>query len=208
MRPNIASLAVWLLAVGLAACTPRGAGIADRPLGGGMAGCTHPTTAQAAPLPGASTAIRLRSGCGDAGDDSAAEDALRGMFQEQEAFFEQKPPQGRASYCRPSDGQLVQLVTARRNPLWGHLLWNAARVIADYIEGDQTLVLGKSVLELGAGAGLPAIVAALNGAKCVTITDYPDGDLVECMTQNVAQNIPPSSNCLVHVRGYKVCHKF
>jgi nicotinamide N-methyltransferase len=80
--------------------------------------------------------------------------------------------------------------------------------MADYIEGNPAIVLGKSVLELGAGAALPAIVAALNGAKCVTITDYPDGDLVESMTQNVAQNISPSSNCVVHVRGYKVCHKF
>jgi nicotinamide N-methyltransferase len=133
---------------------------------------------------------------------------LREMFEEPAAFFEPPPPPGSASYRRPSNGQLVQLVTAGRSPLWGHIVWNAGRVMADYIEGNPAIVLGKSVLELGAGAALPAIVAALNGAKCVTITDYPDGDLVESMTQNVAQNISPSSNCVVHVRGYKVCHKF
>ena len=172
-----------------------------------MAGCTHTPMAQAAPLRGASAAGSLRGGCGDA-DDAAAEDALREMFEEPAAFFEPPPPPGSASYRRPSNGQLVQLVTAGRSPLWGHIVWNAGRVMADYIEGNPAIVLGKSVLELGAGAALPAIVAALNGAKCVTITDYPDGDLVESMTQNVAQNISPSSNCVVHVRGYKVCHKF
>jgi predicted nicotinamide N-methyase len=45
-------------------------------------------------------------------------------------------------------------------------VWNAARVLSDLFEADPGHVRDKTVLELGAGAALPSIVAALNGAKC------------------------------------------
>jgi nicotinamide N-methyltransferase len=41
------------------------------------------------------------------------------------------------------------------------------------------------VLELGAGAGLPSIVCALNGATQVVVTDYPDAELVENLEYNI-----------------------
>lgn len=44
---------------------------------------------------------------------------------------------------------------------------------------------GKSVLELGAGAGLPSLVCALNGASRVVVTDYPDTDLIENLRYNI-----------------------
>lgn len=68
----------------------------------------------------------------------------------------------------------------------GHLLWNAGRTISDYLEGNASALLsGRNVLELGAGAGLPGIVSAINGASTVVVTDYPDPDLIE----NIAYNI-------------------
>ena len=45
-------------------------------------------------------------------------------------------------------------------------MWNAARVLSDYIEAEPEHVRDQNVLELGAGAALPSIVAALNGARC------------------------------------------
>jgi nicotinamide N-methyltransferase len=42
------------------------------------------------------------------------------------------------------------------------------------------------VLELGAGSGLPSLVCAINGAKQVVVTDYPDADLVENLRYNVS----------------------
>ncbi|KAH9010147.1 nicotinamide N-methyltransferase [Lactarius hengduanensis] len=74
------------------------------------------------------------------------------------------------------------------HPLWGHYLWNAARVLARYLERTPTLYRGLDVLELGAGAGLPGLVVAKSGARNVVLTDYPDRALVDNMAHNVAQN--------------------
>ena len=43
----------------------------------------------------------------------------------------------------------------------------------------------KTVLELGAGAGLPSLVCALNGASQTVVTDYPDPELVENLQYNI-----------------------
>jgi EEF1A N-terminal glycine/lysine methyltransferase len=48
-------------------------------------------------------------------------------------------------------------------------------VIAEFLESHASeFVKDKYVLEFGAGAGLPSIVSALNGAAGVLVTDYPD----------------------------------
>ena len=50
----------------------------------------------------------------------------------------------------------------------GHLLWNAGRVVSEYLEDDAArLIEGKDVLELGAGAGLPSLICAGRGARTV-----------------------------------------
>ena len=49
------------------------------------------------------------------------------------------------------------------------------------------------MLELGAGAGLPAIVAAYLGAEQVLVTDYPDADLVENLEWNIRENCPQTT---------------
>lgn len=57
--------------------------------------------------------------------------------------------------------------------------------MASHFEANPSLVHNRTVLELGAGAGLPSIVAATLGAHRVVVTDYPDPDLVETMWRNV-----------------------
>lgn len=42
------------------------------------------------------------------------------------------------------------------------------------------------MLELGAGAGLPSLVAAILGARRVVVTDYPDADLIANLNHNIA----------------------
>ena len=41
------------------------------------------------------------------------------------------------------------------------------------------------MLEFGAGAGLPSLVCAINGAEKVVVTDYPDEDLIENLRHNI-----------------------
>lgn len=71
---------------------------------------------------------------------------------------------------------------AKHHSLWAEFIYNAARVLADLIDHHtpqsvlETLpkidVTDKKCLELGAGAGLPGLMAALCGAREVVISDY------------------------------------
>ncbi|KAI5449142.1 Protein N-terminal and lysine N-methyltransferase efm7 [Naganishia albida] len=84
----------------------------------------------------------------------------------------------------------IQLVGS--NPLWGHVLWNAAVSTADYFlrleSSSPGSVKGRSVLELGAGGGLPSLVAACCGAEKVCVTDYPEEALLDNLRHNVREN--------------------
>ena len=87
----------------------------------------------------------------------------------------------------------------------GHFLWNAARVLSEYLQRHaDVLSRDKDVLELGAGAGLPSFVMATLGAKNVVITDYPDQDLLENLKYNISTTIPllPSPKPTIAVEGY------
>lgn len=50
----------------------------------------------------------------------------------------------------------------------------------------ESEIRNKNVLELGAGAGLPSLVAAVLGAQKVVVTDYPDADLISNIEHNIA----------------------
>lgn len=77
---------------------------------------------------------------------------------------------------------------------------------ADYLEDRaHEWVRCKDLLELGAGAGLPSVVCALNGARTVVVTDYPDPDLVQNLRVNASvgeDHLRPSPSPL-HVEGYR-----
>jgi nicotinamide N-methyltransferase len=119
-----------------------------------------------------------------------------------------------------ADPNKIKIRLVGKHPLWGHFLWNAGKVMADYLDNPQ-IVSGKRyiiynrdlslcrVLELGAGGALPSIVAHLQGASKVVITDYPDADLVENMTYNVKANTKDSAieseTVVVTVRKLLLC---
>jgi len=85
----------------------------------------------------------------------------------------------------------------------GHLLWNAGRSISDYLEDHaSTLIQNKTVLELGAGAGLPSLVCAIRGACQVVVSDYPDIELVENLRHNISDCALLSSQSNIHAEGY------
>ena len=59
------------------------------------------------------------------------------------------------------------------------------------------------MLELGAGAGLPSLVCAINGAKQVVVTDYPDADLIENLRYNIehCDQLPEQKKIIAEVCG-------
>ncbi|KAI4688029.1 uncharacterized protein J4E84_004957 [Alternaria hordeiaustralica] len=116
---------------------------------------------------------------------SEADEEGLNLFQEPTDFYEPEKQATFASHQLLSGKELtVRLVG--HNPLWGHFLWNAGRTISEYLEENaKELVENRTVLELGAGAGLPSLVCALNGAAQTVVTDYPDAELVENLQYNV-----------------------
>ena len=70
-------------------------------------------------------------------------------------------------------------------------------------EQSDKYLLRRSVLELGAGAGLPSLVAAVNGATVIVVTDYPENQLIENLRHNVKKCldlVPCPGN--VHAQSY------
>ncbi|XP_055967520.1 protein N-lysine methyltransferase METTL21A isoform X1 [Sorex fumeus] len=67
------------------------------------------------------------------------------------------------------------------------VVWDAAVVLATYLETGAVELQGRSAVELGAGTGLVGIVAALLGAH-VTITDRKVA--LEFLKSNVQANLP------------------
>ncbi|XP_078465087.1 protein N-lysine methyltransferase METTL21A isoform X2 [Lampetra planeri] len=86
---------------------------------------------------------------------------------------------------------------------WGRLgvaavVWDAAVVLATYLELGAVEVKGKRVLELGAGTGLVGIVAALLGASSVSITDR--APVLGFIQENVDANLGAGERSRVAVR--------
>ncbi|KAI9694698.1 MAG: nicotinamide n-methyltransferase [Bathelium mastoideum] len=124
------------------------------------------------------------------------------MFKEPDGFYEAEKPHTTETHTMIS-GKALTLRLVGHSPLWGHLLFNAGRVISHYVEERaDAIVNGKDVLELGAGAGAPSLVCALKGARTVVSTDYPDTELIENLRWNMdhCSLLPTLQN--IHVEGY------
>ncbi|CZR60946.1 probable NNT1 Putative nicotinamide N-methyltransferase, has a role in rDNA silencing and in lifespan determination [Phialocephala subalpina] len=106
------------------------------------------------------------------------------LFTEPSDYYPPSPKPTSQTHTLLS-GQILHLRLVGHNPLWGHHLWQAGRLVSTYLEKNSSLVKGKTVLELGAGAGLPSLVCAGLGAKTVVVTDYPDAELVQNLQLNI-----------------------
>lgn len=126
------------------------------------------------------------------------------MFAEPEDFLPPPPESHFVTYERDADESpnKITLKLVGKSPLWGHLLWNAGKYTAQYLDKHaERLVTGKKVLELGAAAGLPSLICGVNNALKVLCTDYPDPDLLSHIQYNVdhCEGLDPSK---VLVRGF------
>ncbi|KAH6617003.1 hypothetical protein F5144DRAFT_585184 [Chaetomium tenue] len=106
------------------------------------------------------------------------------LFQDPEDYYPPTPPPTTQTYTT-TKGDIITLHLVGHSPTEAHHLWNGSRVMASHFETHPSLVQGRTVLELGAGAGLPSIMAACLGARRVVVTDFPDADLIETMWRNV-----------------------
>ncbi|XGW16475.1 hypothetical protein V3C99_001717 [Haemonchus contortus] len=70
------------------------------------------------------------------------------------------------------------------------VLWDSAIVLSNYLVAHTELVRGRRVLELGAGIGLPSIMAAKLSAKEVTATDQPSA--LSLLEENLIANLDDS----------------
>ncbi|KUI53540.1 Protein N-methyltransferase nnt1 [Cytospora mali] len=117
-----------------------------------------------------------------------------GLFDEPEDYYPPSPKPTMQTYTT-HQGQTINLHLVGYSPTEAHHLWNGSRVISDYFESNPSEVKDRTVLELGAGAGLPSIMAAVLGARKVVMTDFPDADIVATMWKNIdeCKFIPSSS---------------
>ncbi|XVF51900.1 hypothetical protein PTKIN_Ptkin04bG0221700 [Pterospermum kingtungense] len=74
---------------------------------------------------------------------------------------------------------------ATGRPLTGSWVWDSALVLSHWISTHLN-IQGKAVIELGAGAGLPGLTAALLGASRVMLTDVQP--LLPGLSKNVEAN--------------------
>jgi nicotinamide N-methyltransferase len=105
-----------------------------------------------------------------------------------------RPPEGRGTgYGEGAEEELVRkpVVLSLADGsvrLMAHYVWQSAITLAEEMTFGRVDVKGKVVVELGAGAGLPGIVASRVGAKSVVISDYPEDCIVENMEKNLRSN--------------------
>ena len=85
---------------------------------------------------------------------------------------------------------------------WAHRLWPAAQVLAAHLDAHPEHARGRAVLEVGAGAALPSVVAGLLGACAVVTSDWPDARMLANTAANLNANLAPEMHQRVMVVGY------
>ncbi|KAJ2994524.1 hypothetical protein HDV02_001502 [Globomyces sp. JEL0801] len=90
-------------------------------------------------------------------------------------------------------------VDAKNVSLFAHHIWKSSILLSKLIL-DHEEFEGLHILELGAGAGLPSIIAARKGGK-VTSSDYPDSELINMLKLNLHKHTGQSSDVFGHVWG-------
>ncbi|KAJ6714885.1 HEPATOCELLULAR CARCINOMA-ASSOCIATED ANTIGEN [Salix viminalis] len=81
-------------------------------------------------------------------------------------------------------GDVYDSLTGRA--LTGSWIWDSALLLSRWLVASQLDLRNKSVIELGAGAGLPGLTAALLGASRVLLTDI--APLLPGLVKNVEAN--------------------
>lgn len=77
-----------------------------------------------------------------------------------------------------------------KKTLFATMIWHGSRALAEHlISNFSDSVQSKSVIEFGAGAGLPSLICHKLGAALVTSSDYPARSVTRNLISNAARNI-------------------
>eukprot|EP01036_Dinobryon_divergens_P024204 gene24204-32633_t len=80
-------------------------------------------------------------------------------------------------------------------------VWPGAKTIADFFNLNSKFCKNKVVLELGAGAALPSLVASALGARLTVVTDFPELSVLDHISTLVERNNLSNCNVLAHKWG-------
>lgn len=156
----------------------------------------------------------------DNGDSLAVfEDALFSLF-DQPVIAHSAPP-GAACYTfrHPALGSRELEIAlpsppAGLNSLQAQYIWPSSLLLADLLlSGEIALNPGDTVVELGAGAGLGGLLAAVclertGGSGTVISTDWGDDAILSALRDNYRRNLASSDSGLSTVRWAVVGHKW
>ncbi|PWN35912.1 uncharacterized protein FA14DRAFT_121019 [Meira miltonrushii] len=77
-----------------------------------------------------------------------------------------------------------RIPASNTNKLFAHYQWDAGLFLGRLIH-KNTDIRQTTVLELGAGTGIPGLISAKHGASSVLITDYPDEGILTALNENI-----------------------
>lgn len=100
---------------------------------------------------------------------------------------------------------LTDAINEEETPLWVEL-WPSALALARLL-GEGESLAGKSVLELGAGLGLPGVVAAIRGAN-VLQTDYVAEALKVAQETAKMNNVEHLRTAVADWRNFEITETF
>ena len=77
-----------------------------------------------------------------------------------------------------------------KKTLFATMIWHGSRALSKHILSHVSdSIRGKSVIEFGAGAGLPSLICHRVGAAIVTSSDYPARSVTRNLIRNASRNI-------------------
>ncbi|GAA5880114.1 hypothetical protein JCM8547_006194 [Rhodosporidiobolus lusitaniae] len=132
------------------------------------------------------------------------EDSLTNLFDEYmpakgspQSLYTYTPPVGAPLTCRIPQNE------TSLNSLFAHFVWRGSAVLADAIATGAVDVEGEDVLEMGAGTGIPGLMAARSARK-VVLSDYDNDAIISNLKSNISLAYPdsPDIRARLHAIGH------
>ncbi|KAL0578874.1 hypothetical protein V5O48_003107 [Marasmius crinis-equi] len=132
-------------------------------------------------------------------------DSAEDILNDSLSFFGGKPVVDRDIISYGPLQLTVAPKEGKANTLLADHLFSPSIFLAERIERGLIPFHGRSVVEFGAGCGLPSLLMATrkNPPSLVVVTDYPDDGILGNLKENVSRNASQySSECTVRPCGY------